>query len=74
MIGSTYRGLYRLDTDSMPTHIQVTSPGGHSIVLPIDLYESRGVLPNWRGLPTQKQYQALVAVNRSKESGTAFVN
>lgn len=44
---TSYRGMYRLDANEKPAHIQVASPGGHSIPLPIEEYESRGVLPVW---------------------------
>lgn len=73
-MGSTYRGLYRIGTRDVPTDVQVQDPGGNSLPLPIDEYVSRDVYPDWRDLPTQKQYQALVAVSRLQESGTAFIN
>lgn len=32
MMTTSYRGMYRLDVNGKPAHIQVTSPGGHSLL------------------------------------------
>lgn len=67
--------MYRLGVASgKPSYVQVTSPGGQSIPLSIEEYESRGVLPNWRELPTEKQYKALSAVLNIEQGASAFIN
>lgn len=66
--------MYRLDASGKPLHIQVASPGGNSIPLPIQDYESRGVLPDWQDLPTEKQHKVLSAVHRIEQGAPAFIN
>jgi hypothetical protein len=73
-MASIYRGLYRIGPRDTPTDVKVQDPGGNTLPLPIKEYVSRDVYPDWRDLPTQKQYQALVSVSRLQESGTAFIN
>ena len=71
---TSYRGMYLLDANGKPSDIQVASPGGHSIPLPIEEYESRGVLPDWRELPTEKQHKALSAAYKHEQDASAFIN
>jgi len=73
-MASTYRGLYRIGPSDAPTDVQVKDTAGNSLPLPIDEYVSRDARPEWSDLPTQKQYQALVAASRLQVSGTAFIN
>ena len=71
---TSYHGMYRLDANGKPTHIQVTSPGGHSLPLPIEEYELRKVLPDWRELPTEKQHKALSAVCQATQGKSPVLN
>ena len=71
---TSYRGMYRLDANGKPAHIQVASPGGHFLPLPIEQYELRGVLPDWRELPTEKQHKALSFVHTHEQDASAFIN
>lgn len=71
---SSYRGVYFLGAEGVPTDIQVVDSGGNSIPLPIDQYVSRGVLPLWVDLPTEKQYKALLSVHSTGEGVFSFIN
>lgn len=71
-MSSTYTGLYRIGPSESPTDVQVVDPGGNSITLSISAYVSRGVLPKWCSLPTDKQYRVLVAL-KSLEAGLSSV-
>ena len=71
---TSYRGMYRLDAQGKPAHIQVASPGGHSIPLSIEKYESRGVLPDWRKLPTENQQKTLSAVHQATQGKSPVLN
>ena len=71
---TSYRGMYRLDANGKPAHIQVALPGGHSLPLPIEEYESRGVLPDWRELPTEKQHKPLSAVYQATQGKSSVLN
>lgn len=73
-MATSYRGMYRLDESGNPSHVQVASPGGNSLPLPIDEYESRGVLPDWCELPTFEQHKALSAVADITQGSSAFIN
>lgn len=73
-MASTYRGLYRIGPKNAPTDIQVQDTGGNSLPLPVNEYVIRGVYPDWHDLPTQKQYQALVAVSRFQKTGETVIN
>lgn len=73
-MATSYRGMYRLGASGKPSYIQVTSPGGHSIPLSIEEYESRGVLPNWQELPTESQYKALWSVHKIEQGASAYIN
>jgi hypothetical protein len=42
--------------------------------LPIEEYESRGVLPDWRELPNERQYKALSLVQQIEQGASAFIN
>jgi hypothetical protein len=57
-----------------PSHVQINSPGGNSIPLPIEEYESGGVLPDWRELPNVRQYKALSLVHKLEQGDSAFIN
>ena len=71
---TSYRGMYRRGSADNPTDVQVVDPGGNSTPLPIDLYESRGVLPEWNDLPTEKQYKVLLAVHDAAQGSFPFIN
>ena len=71
---TSYRGMYRLDANGKPAHIQVASPGGHFLPLPIEQYELRGVLPDWRELPTEKQHKALSVVHQATQMKSPVLN
>jgi hypothetical protein len=73
-MSSTYRGIYRLGPADNPSDIQVVDPGGNSISLPIDLYESRGLLPLWCVLPTKRQYTSLLAIQNAEQGSSPFIN
>lgn len=73
-MATSYRGMYRLGGSGKPSHVQVTSPGGHSIPLSIEEYESRAVLPDWREQPTEKQYKTLLAVHNAMQTGSSVLN
>jgi len=73
-MATSYRGMYRPVADGKPSHIQVASAGGHTIPLPIEEYESRGDLPVWHELPTEKQHRALSAVYSSARESLSFIN
>ena len=66
--------MYRLDVNGKPAHIQVTSPGGYSLPLPIEEYESRGVLPDWNELPTERQHKALSAFHQATQGKSTVLN
>jgi hypothetical protein len=66
--------MFRLDSSGKPTHVQVSAPGGHSVLLAIDLYEPRGVLSDWRKLPTDRQHKALLAVYQIEQGSSVFIN
>jgi hypothetical protein len=68
------RGLYRSGSGCRPSHVQVNSPSGHSIPLPIEEYESRGGFPDWRELPTEKQYMTLLAVHDAMQARSPVLN
>jgi hypothetical protein len=42
--------------------------------LPIEDYDARGVLPDWRDLPTEKQYQSLAAVEKLENGISQVIN
>lgn len=71
---TSYRGMYRTDANGKPSHIQVASHGGHSLPLPIEEYESRGVLPDWNELPTGKQHKVLSAVHNALQGKSPVLN
>jgi hypothetical protein len=73
-MATKYRGMCRLGASDKPWHIQVASPGGYSIPLPIVEYESREVMPDRQKLPTEKQHKALSAVNTIEQGGSAYIN
>ena len=73
-MSASYRGMFRLDSAGKPTHVQVYAPDGYSLPLPIELYESRGVLPDWRELPTERQHKALLVVYESERGSSVFIN
>jgi hypothetical protein len=73
-MATSYRGMYRLGASAKPSYVQVTSPGGNSIPLSIEEYESRGVLPNWQELPTERQYKALWSVHKIEQGATVYIN
>lgn len=73
-MASSYRGLYRLGPVDSPTDIQVVDTGGNSLPLPNSVYMSRGVLPDWQQLPTQKQYAVLEAVAKFERGESAWIN
>ena len=73
-MAASYRGMYRLGASGKPSYVQVTSPGGHSIPLSIEEYESRGVLPNWHELPTERQYKALWTVDQIEQGVSTYIN
>jgi hypothetical protein len=68
-----YRGIYQLGSSGMPSHIQVVALGGHSLPLTIKEYESSGVLPDWRDLPTKKQRNALVAICKAAQGASSYI-
>ena len=63
-MAASYRGMDRLDASTKPFFTQGASPGGHSIRLPIEEYESRGVFPDWQEIPTEKKHIALSTVHK----------
>ena len=71
---SSYRGQYRLGPKDDPTDIQVVDTGGVSIPLPIDMYISRKVLPEWRLLPTEQEYQVLQSVAKLERGESVWIN
>lgn len=71
-MSTSYRGLFLIGPSELPTDVQVVDPGGNSIPLSISEYVSRGVLPKWCSLPTDKQYRMLVAI-KSLEAGVSSV-
>lgn len=73
-MATSYRGMYRLGVSGKTSHVQVTSPVGHSIPLSIEEYESRGVLPDWHELPTKWQYKALWLVHKIEQGASACIN
>lgn len=73
-MASSYRGLYRLGPVNSPTDIQVVDTGGISLPLAINTYVSRGVLPDWQHLPTQKQYAVLEAVAKLASGESVWIN
>jgi hypothetical protein len=58
-MAASYRGMDRLDASTKPLFTQGASPGGHSIRLPVEEYESRGVFSDFQEIPTEKQHSAL---------------
>lgn len=64
---SMYTGLYRISTEVSLTDIDVFALGGHSISLPISDYISLSASLPWRNLPTNKQNQVVLAINRLNE-------
>ncbi len=73
-MASSYRGQYRLGPKDLPTDIQVIDSGGNSLPLRLEVYIARNFKPDWRTLPTEKQYQVLLNVSRLQKLGAAFVN
>ncbi len=73
-MATSYRGIYRLGVSGKSSHVQVSSPGGHSIPLSIEDYESRGVLPGWHELPTERKYKALWSVHKIQQGASAYIN
>jgi hypothetical protein len=63
-MASSYRGRYRIGPADTPTDIQVVDSGGISITLSLDVYVASDVQPDWRELPTDRQYLAILSVSR----------
>ncbi|EIX4876356.1 TPA: hypothetical protein I7725_20745 [Vibrio vulnificus] len=66
---TSYSGLFAiLDPQGEVESVQVTSPGGHSIPLPLGIYIERDVQPSFEELPTQKEYGVLVEIQSNSKA------
>jgi hypothetical protein len=73
-MASSYRGQYRLGPKDVPTDIQVVDLSGNSILLPLDVYVARDGQPDWRKLPTDRQYLSILGVSRLEEGEPQVIN
>ena len=63
----------RLGASIKPLFTQGASPGGHSIRLPIEERESRGVFSDLQEILTEKQHSALSTVHKIVHRASAFI-